>query len=172
MRRCRWRPSDFCLGYTEALPALSLLLAHGASVDVHDELGDTPLSIACYVDVDGEAVMELLRRSSVETRRWTTTGEGGRSAIDFLIDSYYESARSWKLDVMGELLRSGVPFQVGTWGDTDLVQVAGEVMRAQQLDLDIFRSGCLLWDWQGRARRCCTWRCRCKRRASWRTRCA
>lgn len=74
--------------YLTSLPLLLQLLDLGASIDVQDDFGATPLLCACYYSRSGEVVMELLRRSSLDTCRAIDSYDGrdpGWSALDHLV---------------------------------------------------------------------------------------
>ena len=130
-------------------PSVLRLLAHGASVDVRDSMGHTPLMRACsYIpgNDDGEVVAEVLRRSSIETRR-AAGGLYGSSAPDHLAARFLYSSQPWHAPVLAEMLRSGVPFRPEH--APTLRPIAATLMQQQELDLEIFSSGRLLWDWRG-----------------------
>ena len=128
-----------------SLPSLLRLLGHCvANPNVRAQDGQTPL-LCCSLERDGEVFMELLRRSSIATRR--SIDEHGRSALDRLVSSFREPRKPWHAAAMAELLRSGVPSRPES--ARVLLPIAAFVMRQQETDLEIFRSGRLLWDWRG-----------------------
>jgi hypothetical protein len=99
--------------------ALRRFLRHGATVDLADPEGETPLSSACFSrNREGrrESVELLLRHSSAATRR-RVRRDGGQlfSAADSLVIRVIAEAggppnfEPWHLRVIGELLRSGAP---------------------------------------------------------------
>jgi len=139
--------TPICL-YTQraSLPSLLRLLEHGASVDVQDINGYTPLMRAFYGSADGEKVMELLLRSSIETRR-ATLKYGGGSALDCVASRHSYAPKPWHATAAAELLSSGCPFTPEN--APYLLPIAASLLQQQELDLEIFRSGRLLWDWRG-----------------------
>jgi ankyrin repeat protein len=131
---------------TASHPLLLRLIAHGANVDARNRDGYTALMrVVSYGSSNGESAMELLRRSSIETRR--ATSRSGWSALDSLAFRMSYAPRPWHPPVTAELLRSGCPFQPRH--AQELLPVAIPVMQEQELDLEIFRSGRLMWDWRG-----------------------
>jgi hypothetical protein len=92
-----------------SLASLRRMIGHGASADVLDANGRTPLAFACFCqrhcDRKG-AILELLRRSPRETRR--AVGNFGLSAIDDLVHSIGSGPFTpWQNHVIEELLRAG-----------------------------------------------------------------
>jgi ankyrin repeat protein len=136
------------------------LLARGADPDVIDKHGNTALLRACGRDAKDEspaAVLELLRRSSRETRR--AVGENGWSAIDALVYDAEEEddedgdplsrrlppSTPWQTRAISQLLLSGA-----TCHDNHapvVLPIAAELMALQDVELEQLRS----WPetWQG-----------------------
>jgi len=113
----------FLLAKRGNLVQLQRLMEHGASPDAVADRGWTPLIAAAGGAADGrpcssvsgsprrDVVLELLRRSSQQTRRtvmiftdWTNCG-----AIDFLLFATQAQLAPWHRQVIGELLASGAP---------------------------------------------------------------
>jgi hypothetical protein len=113
----------FAARYSDKLPFFRALMEHGASADVPvDDRGTTALALA-VITRDGpgrqEVLAELLRRSSLETRRVLCDRPGtvahGMSALDMLVmlpqglqapdDADFED---WHWPLIRELLDSGV----------------------------------------------------------------
>jgi hypothetical protein len=103
---------------------LRRLLDHGASPDVADIDGYTPLMMSCYhgfqapgnVSRSLEAFDELMRRLSPATRRAVTrpnrfAGGVGLSAVDCLVRARNAVMADWKMRPIGELLVAGASVQ-------------------------------------------------------------
>jgi len=127
-----------------SLRSLKRLLAHGASVDVRNSAAETPLTRACATG-HRRVTLELLRRSSVATLRATTLR--GVSALDQIAFRLFYAWESWQVPIIAEMLRLSVPFQPRY--APELLPSAASLMQQQELDLEIFSSGRLLWDWRG-----------------------
>jgi ankyrin repeat protein len=80
-----------------------ILLARGASADVTDDDGASPLMLACGGRHPRVNVPLLLRATSHETRR--AVDDKGRSALDFLV----LRRGDWSRDAIEQLLLSGAP---------------------------------------------------------------
>jgi ankyrin repeat protein len=143
-----------------SLPSLLRLLGHCvANPNVRAQDGQTPL-LCCSLERDGEVFMELLRRSSIATRR--SIDEHGRSALDRLVSSFREPRKPWHAAAMAELLRSGVPSRPES--ARVLLPIAAFVMRSRRPTSRSSARDASCGTGEG-TRRWCTWRCRCKRRA-------
>jgi hypothetical protein len=147
-------PLMYCAGWGD--PAWVLrLLAQGADPDVIGMNGFTALVCACGRGAEDEspaAVLELLRRSSRETRR--AVDHPGWSAIDELVYQVVNgdhlprrlpASTPWKTRAIRQLLLSGV-----TCHDVHapiVVPIAAELMALQDVELEQLRS----WPetWQG-----------------------
>jgi len=103
---------------SSSLQALRLLISRGASLDVSDRDGFTPLlaiRVTCYMNRDAQdAVMEILRHSSVQTRR--AVDARGRSAVDCISETHrgYGYSLPSIHPLIAELLSSGAPCKRGT----------------------------------------------------------
>jgi len=95
------------------LETLRRLIAHGASTDVRDNGGLTPLMWACRsCKSSRDVAFELLRRSSPETFCAVATSGSGGSAADWLVQrrsSAQLNAKPWRLQLVGELLSAQAP---------------------------------------------------------------
>jgi len=106
---------------------------HGASADVDMANGMTPLIAACW-SVGGpprrDVVLELLRRSSQQTRRTVMIAPdcSNCGAIDFLLFATQAQLAPWHLQVIGELLASGAP----VWPPHAACVLQSAAERAQQ----------------------------------------
>jgi hypothetical protein len=93
-------------------PLLRMFLSRGASANIVDKDGATPLILACCSDEDGvarpcpELISILLHASSPETRRFTSHD---CSALDHLIAEFTDSPEPRVCGTMRELLAGGVP---------------------------------------------------------------
>lgn len=86
---------------------VQLLLSRGASANVFDANGCTPLIRACsQVLVSAGAVSALVRASSPETRRAVVHGS---SAVDSLLACLHLSNEPWLQEAVAELLSSRAP---------------------------------------------------------------
>jgi ankyrin repeat protein len=129
-----------------SLPSLLRLLDLGASVDVQKERGAAPLMRACTYGTNGDVLKEVLRRSSIDTLR-ATRCDGWRAHDIVAHASHLRDPPPWIPLPMPGLLRAGVPFK--REHAPCLLPIAASFMKQQELDLEIFRSGRLLWDWRG-----------------------
>jgi ankyrin repeat protein len=118
---------------------LRRLLGHGASVDIN---GQTPLMMGCICN--NPAVPELLRRSSIETRRAVDLVA---TALDYLASTFRYNPQPWHAPALAEMLRLGVPFMPNN--APILFPIAASLMRQQQLDLTLYNDHNILWDWRG-----------------------
>lgn len=84
-------------------------LARGASPNVIDDRGDTPLIRACW-RIDGALVSALLPLTSTETRR-SVLASSGYSALDWLLVHLGSTPKTWHGRAIEELLSSRVPVQ-------------------------------------------------------------
>jgi hypothetical protein len=85
---------------------LQFYFDHGASADVVDDDGWTPLTCAAQVGV-GESALMVLRRSSMATRRACLHS---RSALDWLIKRHLYDPQPWMPKIAAKLLLADVPF--------------------------------------------------------------
>jgi ankyrin repeat protein len=120
---------------------LLFLLERGASPDVIDRFGETPLIVACKVFEQTKnrmrVVDELLRRSSPATCRALSDG---RSALDGLV-SY--SWTPWRRETVGAMLALGVP--VHHWNAARVLPVAASRAERGLAELAARRSESRRW---------------------------
>jgi len=122
------------------LPSLQRLAGYGASVDMRNEDGLTPLMFACNDQVQHdrkEVLFELLLRA---------VDKKGYSAIDMLVDSVPPPFEPWQEHVTMELLRSGA--SVRPHHARRVLPLAVALMQRQEDELAWFESG-KQWDWRG-----------------------
>lgn len=122
------------------------LIGHGATADVIDEYGYTPLMIACWrSDADRkDVILELLRRSSQETRR--AVHLHGDRAIDCLVTYAPSTSEVWHERAIAELLCAGAPAKPEN--APRLLPILVSLMQRQDDELAWFALG-KHWDWRG-----------------------
>jgi hypothetical protein len=135
-------PPIFGLLHEGDSSAVQCLLGHGASADVAQRDGTTPLLMACVdADLPGhrDVLPELLRLSSAETRRGVD-GDGS-SAVDVLVSSMGERdlpLEPWHKQLIVELLVAKAPVLPENMGS--VLPIVAERAQRRQDELAARRS--------------------------------
>jgi hypothetical protein len=137
------------------LATLRRLLDHGASPDLIDIDGRTPLMMVCgdlYTNPATDVPLELVRRSSLATRRAVVPPRRGHphprwSAIDFVVAGrpFYRSRRykTWLKQLISELLTAGAP--VRPYHAPDVLPIAAALSARQEAELAARRAEPCSW---------------------------
>jgi hypothetical protein len=128
-----------------------MLLARGASANVVNFHGYTPLSWACFGDPDTlspETISILLQASSPRTRHAEGPPSIYRSAVDVLINSISDDdgpIRPWVFRTLRELMAGGVPVEPAN--ALEMLSMAAE--RGDELEEELAERPHLPMTWRG-----------------------